>query len=309
MVSPQSLLMRLESLEAGRKGNLNIATKVFLVAPSFHMRSNDLRLAGIFGESSILKIWTQTVQGAISLPSHFTFFVLEGPAVKFMLTMISFGNSNTRKPDVLIVCWYEISRIRHPIGVSKLYGSHDIFDEMWKADNDPLFEVLIQEVIFLVLLKTKIILQGANDLTAILMFVNKPNSCVTILCLSDDLSELGLAFGKVDPYFGVAARTACVISRATVQKNVTLLICFQNLVIIFDYSLEDYKSTFYFFIFYESIVLSWVIPYFLHVIFESYEKQMYMITKIILQGANDMSSIIMLDQELKVLLWFNFSVR
>ncbi|KAL3828028.1 hypothetical protein ACJIZ3_016830 [Penstemon smallii] len=30
-------------------------------------------------------------------------------------------------------------------------------------------------------------------------------------------------------------------------------------------------------------------------------------TKIILQGANDMSSIIMLDQELKVLLWFNFS--
>ncbi|KAL3828046.1 hypothetical protein ACJIZ3_016848 [Penstemon smallii] len=29
------------------------------------------------------------------------------------------------------------------------------------------------------------------------------------------LSELGLAFGKVDPYFGVAARTRCVISRAT----------------------------------------------------------------------------------------------
>ncbi|KAL3828320.1 hypothetical protein ACJIZ3_017122 [Penstemon smallii] len=170
MVSSQSLLMRLESLEAGRKGNLNIATEVFLV------------------------VWTQTVQEAISLPSHcfnVTFFVLEGAAVKFMLTMIrfylccyifSFGNSIIRKPDVLIVCWYEISRIRHPIGVSKLqeniqfgylYGGHDIFDEMWKADNDPLFEVLIQ--------------------------------------------ELGLTFGKVDPYFGVAARTACVVSRATVS--------------------------------------------------------------------------------------------
>ncbi|KAL3828183.1 hypothetical protein ACJIZ3_016985 [Penstemon smallii] len=39
----------------------------------------------------------------------------------------------------------------------------------WKADNDSLFEVLIQEVVFLVLLKTKIILQGANDMSSIIM--------------------------------------------------------------------------------------------------------------------------------------------
>ncbi|KAL3828182.1 hypothetical protein ACJIZ3_016984 [Penstemon smallii] len=118
-------------------------------------------------------------------------------------------------------CWYEISRIRHPIGVSKNLDFPLIFEvclaflscraliwfdltvflskdwiiqrlvEWWKADNDPLFEVLIQEKSYFdddILTKSK---------------------------LHSDLSELGLAFGKVDPYFGMAARTACVISRAT----------------------------------------------------------------------------------------------